>query len=195
MTTLDWTQNRSTGPVGRPVTVRELKTALRLSQHSNHHDADLSLKLDAATEVFEADTDRPCINQTFVLYLDDFPADGIIPLKKRPVGSVTSITYHDADNAQQTLSTDVYTLVAGRDQIRLDYDQTWPTRISKPNAIAITYVAGSAAVAANVPKLYKQAIMCLAAALWDDPADERTGRWGTAYESIIARLKSSGDLG
>lgn len=193
---VQWTQTRTVGPIGRPVTVRQLKTALRLSHASTHHDEDLSGKIDAAVEVFEADTDRPCISQTFELYLDELPSDGIIPLKKRPVSSVTSVKYHDSDNVEQTMATSVYTLVSGRDQVRLDYDQAWPSHICKPNSITVTYVAGAAAENQDVPRSYQQAILCLAAAMWDDPADERTGsRWQTTYEALVARLKSSGDIG
>lgn len=195
MDALQWTQTRKTGPSDRPLSVDELKSRLNLSQYSAAHDDKLIQQIDAATQQFEADTDRICLQQTFELFLDAFPDNGEIPIPKRPLSSVTSIKYYDEDATEQTLGTSIYKVDFGRRRIRLEYEQEWPNHITKPNSITIEYVAGTP-TAASVPQLYKQAIAMLAGSWFDDPAMERLKNpYQNTYHAIVDRLLSTGELG
>jgi uncharacterized phiE125 gp8 family phage protein len=63
------------------------------------------------TALYEAQSDRQCLNATWVWTLDAFPTDGsaLVPLKF-PLSSVTSIQYVDTAGATQTMSSANYTL-------------------------------------------------------------------------------------
>jgi len=116
----------------------------------------------AARRYVEEQTGRALINQTWKTYLDAFPA--VIYLDWPPLSSVTSIKYYDTAGAQQTLSTDVYTVDTSSTPGRIyeAYEQTWPSVQGIKNAIEITYVAGYGSSADDVPEMLKTAIKMLA---------------------------------
>lgn len=190
--TTEWTIARTVKPAGTPVGLSEAKHHLNLSAADTTHDSKLVTAIEAATEQVERDTDLVLINQTFVLYRDNFPSCSFV-IPKQPLGSVTSITYYDIGGDQQTLSTDVYMVDAPRREIALKRSQSWPAIAGERNGIAATVVCGHGPSPATVPRLAKQAVLMQLGAWFYDPAmeDPKRSNWDNAYERIITRLLRS----
>lgn len=184
----------SVAPVGDPafeaVTLAEAKAQARVL-----HDADdtlLTRLLTAAREQVEADAGLAIVERTWRQRLDQFPGEDYIEIKRRPLQSVESITYQDADNAQQTWDDDEYTVDTDRLRgvVLLNYDEDWPITRDGRNAVTINFTAGFPD-ADSVPALAKQAILLLTAHWYAHP--EAVGTVGQeialGYERIIRLLR------
>jgi len=113
--------------------------------------------IDAATSHIE-DFIRGTINQTVYDYrLRGF--DNSIYLPNPPLVSVASVKYIDVDGVEQTLATSVYDFDVNKTpgEIRLAYDQSWPSLRDVENNVTIRYTAGYTAV----PEKIKLAILML----------------------------------
>lgn len=185
-----WTIQRTVPPTSTPITVREIKQNLNLPLSFDHHDPKISDYIHAATDQFESDTDRVCMEQTFEMLIDGFPMgyEEPIDLMKRPVTSVTSFTYHDNDNALQTLDPSIYYLSTARRSITLAHEQKWPDFSAYTESIVITFVCGLPS-ATQVPRMYRQAISLQVGAWFIDPTDSnQADQWRRAYTNLIQRL-------
>lgn len=185
----------SVAPVGDPafeaVTLAEAKAQARVL-----HDADdtlLTRLLTAARELVEEDAGLAIVERTWRQRLDQFPAcEDYIEIKRRPLQSVESITYQDADDAEQTWDDDEYTVDTDRTPpaVLLGYDEDWPQTRDGRNAVTINFTAGYAD-ADSVPALAKQAILLLTAHWYAHP--EAVGTVGQeialGYERIIRLLR------
>lgn len=114
----------------------------------------LAAYIAAARQHVENVTGRALLTQTWDMYLDDWPANGVIKLPKPPLVSVTHIKYTDSDDTESTFSADYYSVdtnsVPGR--IVLDYGESWPTdTLATNNPITIRFVAGYGADSTSVP--------------------------------------------
>lgn len=179
-----------TGPTLEPVTLSEAKTQLFLAQSDTSQDAELVRRIQAAREQWEHDTDSVLLTQTLSATSERFCGRKIV-LSGRPIASVTHIKYYDASNAQQTLSGSLYSLDIQSRTIHLNWDASWPTTYDRWDAVLVTYVAGTASVAA-VPAIAKQAMLLLIAYYHfgnrgdnDRPNDQR------AYENLVKRYMRS----
>jgi uncharacterized phiE125 gp8 family phage protein len=155
-----------------PVTLAEAKLHLRVD--STDEDTLITALITAATEMCEQATGRALMTQTWLLTLDEFPAE--IELTRVPVQSVTSVTYTDTDGAVQTLST-------GSNWRLLDlgdfsfarivpvYGYEWPATREQNNVVSVQYVAGYANAAA-VPQPIKQWVLLMIASMFDNRETE-----------------------
>lgn len=143
-----------TPPAIQAVSLEEVRRHLVVT----HNDDDLVL--DALREAAIGKIDGPdgigyCMEaQTWRLSLDCFPREIRIPL--RPVASVTSITYVDPDEATQTLAASGYRvgIAGGSCRIWEAPNASWPALADVPNAVEVTFVAGTGA-----PMLLKVAVL------------------------------------
>lgn len=129
-----------TGPASEPVSVDDLKGQLRIDH--NDEDALLIGYITAAREYAELVTGNLFLTQTWRIAFDEF-AD-CMSLGKRPLQSVSSVTYIDTNGATQTLSSAVYT-VDDYDhipKIYLNYGQSWPAIRAQKNAVLVNAVMG-----------------------------------------------------
>jgi uncharacterized phiE125 gp8 family phage protein len=160
---------RTIPPTATPVSLTEVKAHCRVGETDD--DAALTALLNAATDHLDGPdglAGKCMVAQTWCQRLSAF--GDCMRLTVEPVASVTSITYFDADNVQQTLSTSVYELSRDRrgHYISLKPDQSWPTTYSRKDAVSITFVAGDAVE--NVPDSLKAAVLMLVSH-WDDNRD------------------------
>ena len=183
------TLRRLTGPQQRPVSLSQAKQTCRLSQSDTTHDADLTDAIDAATEQVEQDTDRCCINQTFAMDMNVFPA-GPIVFGQKPIDSITSIEYLDTDGETQLVDPETYALDQGRRQAYLVGGSSWPSAFAQQNAITVTYVCGYGETSSEVPRLIQRAILLQVGKWFYDPAMEGSNNtnWDSAYDRIITRI-------
>lgn len=158
-------------PLVEPVTLTELKAHLRI----DHADEDsyITNLITAARELVESYLKKALIAQTYVWTLNSWRLD-IDPSGKRfielPVGpllAITSInTYGENDNA--TLwAADQYYAAKSQNRLYARAGVSWPDVTRVAEGIEIAYQAGFGANASDVPQGVKQALMQLAAHLYD----------------------------
>lgn len=180
----------TTGPATEPITKTQCKAQLSIASDDTTHDDQLDLLIQVARETVEGDTGLALIAQTWTQH---FPLlqDGL-KLSRQPVSSITSISYYDIENANQTLSTSYYALDATTREIRLKPDQTWPSTYERFDAVSVVFVAGYAS-ATVVPAVAKQAMLLLVAHLFEnrDGIIAPNMRNMAAYEHLIAKLQRS----
>jgi uncharacterized phiE125 gp8 family phage protein len=179
----------SVGPVVEPVSVEDLKLHARID--SGFEDSKLQSYLTAARIMLEKDTRRAFCTQTVVVAMDFLPTYIVLPVA--PVQSITSITYYDSLNVQQTLASTEYEsdLYAEPALIRPAFGKTWPTTYERFNAVELTAVVGYGAASA-VPEDAKQAMRLLASHWYrygEAVADNVTHDVKLSYDALVGRLK------
>jgi uncharacterized phiE125 gp8 family phage protein len=151
--------NLVTDSTVEPVSVSEVKNHLRVTDNSE--DALIAGLITSARKIVEQFTRRTLINQTWRLYLDQFPYRSTIELPFPPLATVTHIKYYDQDGALQTLPTSEYQTDnrSTPGLIVLTENGAWPlTEGDKVNAVEIEFIAGYGATAAAVPSPIRLAI-------------------------------------
>lgn len=98
----------------------------------------------AAIDWVESYTFRGLLTQTYRMTLSEFPISGVQLPYASPLQSITSVTYFDDDNAEQTLATSNYLAMTAMEPGRLEPTRTaiWPSLYPRPDAVRITYVVG-----------------------------------------------------
>lgn len=134
-----------TPAAGLPLTLAEIKDHLRIEHEFIAQDALLYALIRAAARHVETTTGRALISQGWRLTRSSF-ADGI-ELPRPPAIAISSITYLDVNNVEQTLSSAVYeledagaTFAPGR--VRLAHGQSWPAVLARHDAVRINFTAG-----------------------------------------------------
>ncbi len=160
---------RTVAPVAQPVSLQEAKTQVKARYHDDD-DADIQAYLDAAVDHLDGWSGilgRALINQTWRADFSQFGTIMRLPLA--PLQSVTSVTYYDGDNAQQTLATSVYGVHTDSRGpfVELLYGQAWPTIYPRRDAVSVTFVVGYGATADSVPARLKAAIRLHVAHLYE----------------------------
>lgn len=153
---------RSVAPSVDLVTLAEAKAHLRVD-HSDE-DTYIGTLIAAAASYLDGYSGRmgrALLQQTWT---QDF--DAFSDKMRLPVGdliAVSSVTYYDASNVQQTLATSVWTSLTDNRgaYVTLKPEQTWPAVYARPDAIRVTWTAGFGTTAASVPVAIKQAALLL----------------------------------
>jgi uncharacterized phiE125 gp8 family phage protein len=162
-----------------------LKANLSIAASDTTHDERLADCLRQARDQWEKDTDRCLCYQTWRVKCRTFFDDFLLP--KLPINSITSVTYYDSNNAQQTLSTSLYSLDV--DSVRLAYNVNLPSTVDRWDAWTITYRCGFSQDGALVPALDKRAVLLLAAFNFENPdmllVDSMQSQ--RAYEALVSR--------
>ena len=125
-------------------------------------DTTIDRHIDAATELFEQDTDRVVIEQSFDMLRNRFPlGNRNIDFSLKPIQSIASIKYLDVDGNEQTLDPTTYKYDAGRRHVYLTAESAWPTVYPEQNAVTVSAVCGYGANPSDVPWEIKEAILLL----------------------------------
>lgn len=168
----------TTAPVHLPVTMREAKEHLRIEQDYTDWDADIWMKIQAATEAAEVETNRKLVTQTLTAYFDDFPAGDFFKLEGGTLQSIDSLTYTDSDDSDTVWTATNYFADTASEpgRLHLAYGISWPSVTLKPkNAIAIQYDVGYG-TADQVPHMIHAAILLTLGSLWENREDQLTGQ-------------------
>jgi uncharacterized phiE125 gp8 family phage protein len=178
---------RTVAPLDPPVALEQVRAHEIID--GSAEDMLLREYLDAATEKFDGPSGilgLALAPQTWSQQYTGFSSPICLPV--RPVQSVTSITYQDADDATQTLATSVYSLVANHKcgpRIVLKSGQSWPATYSRDDAVTVTFVAGFPSAAA-VPHRIKQMIRLLVADWWMTREDSTAIELKSVPNSILS---------
>ena len=154
-----------TGPSTPPVTLADVKT--RAVVDFPDDDALLMILIGEAVDYVENRTGRSLMSQQWAVFLPTWPS--VIELDFRPIASVDSIVYVDADAVSQTLATSVYEtdLKSYPAKIRPKVNQVWPALPSVYNPVTVTITTGYAS-ADKVPEALKGAISMLCGHLYQN---------------------------
>jgi uncharacterized phiE125 gp8 family phage protein len=150
----------------------EAKNFLNISDGvDDSNDAIIEAFIHAATAWVENASGRKLMQQTWTLWLDEFPADLVIRLPFAPVSSVTHVKYTDQNGTVQTLSGPNYVTDLKSEPARLSpaYGLVWPTpRYSVPNTVEVKFVAGYGTTSASVPGALLTAAKMMVSHLYDN---------------------------
>jgi len=171
------TEIRTTASTQIPVTVIEARKHLRVDLTDD--DVEIYNLIRRATEYAEDYTGRAFCDQVFTKYCDAWAMK--FALHRRPIVSVDSVKYIDANGTQQTLATSVYRVDTAGGRITLAYGQSWPMLRYVTNAVEIAYTAGygtTQSPAGVVPEDLKHAVLMLVASWYEQKEDFVRGRGG-----------------
>lgn len=136
--------NLKTKATTTPVSTTQMRSWLRTDAEE---DTFIRRLLLSATNRFEKYTGRTLSLTTYEVYYDSidlinrFNRD-IIRTPHRPISSITSISYFDSDDAEQSMTVDVdYHFITGDHEIRIDKDFS-PTSIRDHRSLKMVYIAG-----------------------------------------------------
>lgn len=159
-----------TGPTDEPVSASEAKAHARVDDDSEN--AIIATYIKAARELAETYTARAFVTQTWSMFLDAFPACGIIEVPRAPLISVTHIkTYDDADAATTMSASDYFVdtkTEPGR--IVLRSAASWPDVARVANGVEIQFIAGYGEPS-QVPASIRRGIMELFMWLYEHRGD------------------------
>ena len=173
---------RAIRPASLPVTLAELKAQARVS--FTDEDAIMMGHLRAAVELCENYVGMGFITQTWAQTFVSFPttASRTFILGRRPVQSVTQISYLDTSGVDQTLDPTLYLLAGAGWEYRpssiwqSSAGVAWPSALDFAGAVTVTYVVGYGDNQNDVPELIRQAILMAAASFYSYREDITTER-------------------
>lgn len=161
----------TTAAASEPVSLAQAKTQLRID--ADGYDTDLTeFFIPSARMQVETFTDRQLITATYTMTFDAFRGR-TINLPKGQLQSVTSVKYYDADDAQQTVSTDDYRVIPG-DNGRIEFKNgsSIPSVEFRSDAVEVVYVCGYGLSATDVPDMLRTACLMQAAHLFEHRGDD-----------------------
>lgn len=137
---------RTVLPTLLPITLEEAKDELDIIDDTSM-DVRITNLIRAAVDIFERDTQRVLMSQTWQLNLDGFPC-GPIELCKVPVAAVSFVKYITGGTLT-TLSTSLYETDLVTEPCRVMHVSTsyWPTTDITLNAVTVEWTAGYASQA------------------------------------------------
>lgn len=143
------------GPAEPAVSLDEARNSARVNGTDN--DSEIMIVVAALTAEAEHIIGQAIINRTYQVTLPSFPA--AIDAPALPLGSVSEITYFDADGDEQTLSSGAWFI---------DYDTTppsiaptgeWPATAVRKDAVKVTMIIGHGAESSSTPPAFKGYIL------------------------------------
>lgn len=166
---MSWSVESITEPETLPVTLAEAKEHLRVTHDEEDFLIDRLIR--AATEDAELYQGRSYITRTLRLYLDRFPAAGVIYLPMPPAVSVEAVTYRDHSGGEHVIDADRYVVDVARSPGRIAPapGHSWPHVSLLPvGAVSVTYRAGYGDEAGVVPAAIRQAILLTVGHLYEN---------------------------
>jgi uncharacterized phiE125 gp8 family phage protein len=189
-----------TPPATRPLTLTEVKLHLRVDPGNTDDDL-IELILRAAVahnDGPEGFLGRALIDQTWDLYLDEFPV-GAIEIPLPPLIEVVGVFYNDSAGDEQEWGAANYTVDNANEpgRVLIAGSGSWPTISTDANAVRIRFRAGyldtSSPPVANVPSDIKAGLLLYIGALYANREETVIGQtvaklpWGA--EALLRRRR------
>lgn len=163
-----------TQPSSEPISLDEAKEHLRVT--GSDEDRLINNLITAVRQEAESYLNRLLIEQTWDLYLDEFPEeDEEIVINKVPVTAITFIKYYDSDGALQTWARTNYDLDHYNEPSRVypAYGISYPTPRVIKNAVNIRFTVGYGD-SGDVPDAIKSGMLLYLSYLYDNRGDQTT---------------------
>jgi len=176
-----------TPPTNRPVTLDEAKAALKVEH--NDDDALIDAFIDAAVshlDGYSGILGQALLTQTWRQDFSCFAKRLRLPFG--PASAVVSLTYYDADNELQTLSSSVYCLLSDvrGPFVQLQYGQSWPSHVSRDDAISVSFTVGRSDDL--LPPAIRAALLMLVGHFYENRGFDADGSKVTLPRSVDALL-------
>ena len=167
-----------TAPAVEPVSVSEAKAHLRVDISDD--DAYIGALITAARKYCEEYLDRALVSQQLTLRMDTFPYEFELPRPPMATSgtlTATTVTYALDPGSSGTATPTTTTLSASsyrvdRDstpgRIRTVYGGSWPSHLSDPNAVTVTWWAGYGSAGSDVPQTIRHAMLMLIGHLYEN---------------------------
>ena len=164
-----------TAPAAEPILTADARAHCRVDDTTDN--SYLDALVSAAREHCEMFTRRAFINQTWDLYLDEFPADGVIRIPKPPCSSITYVKYYDSAGTLTTIDAADYSLDTVNEPARLTpaYGEVWPSPQCIPNAVIVRFVCGYGVAGTAVPTSIVHAMKLLVGHWYENREQVVTG--------------------
>lgn len=159
------------------------KMQLRIESSYTDEDTLIDSYVEAAVNAAESYINGHIQAKTMVIKLDEMPDS--LQFSTHPVRAVSSITYYDTDNSEQTLvaGTDYHVETPTDKECKIVFDNTYNT-YDRPDAVTVTATIGYANAAA-VPAPVIQAIKLMVS----DMYERREDRANINYKASSALLQ------
>ena len=167
-----------TAPAVEPVSVSEAKAHLRVDISDD--DAYIGALITAARRYCEEYLDRALVSQQLTVRMDTFPYEFELPRPPMATSgtlTATTVTYALDPGSSGTATPTTTTLSASsyrvdRDstpgRIRTVYGGSWPSHLSDPNSVTVTWWAGYGAAGSDVPQSIRHAMLMLIGHLYEN---------------------------
>ena len=183
----------TSGPSTPILTTSEAKNYLKIDTSAD--DTLISDMVDAATNYCENYLGQKFITQTIAEVFDKIPKPKIgdlfptLFLTVHPVQSVTSITYTDTNETEQTWNASLYKVDTYRKAARITpaYGEVFPDILAEINSLTVTYVAGYGDASSDVPASIRQAVRLVLSDMYHNRSDFVKEKY-SASQSLLDRL-------
>lgn len=145
-----------TPPGAEPLTLAEVKEHLRLD--ANDEDTLLGSLIRTARDHLERETALCLVTQSWRLYLDRWPRDGIVRIARSPVQAIENIRIHDAEGTPVDVPLEDHLLDGEGRPARL-WLRNAPPPAQAVNGIEIDFRAGYGEAGTDVPDTLKRAML------------------------------------
>jgi uncharacterized phiE125 gp8 family phage protein len=142
-------------PSAEPLTLAEIKAHLRLD--GGDEDSLLLSLITTAREHLERETGLCLIVQSWRLYLDRWPRDGVTRIHRSPVQAIEAVTVYETDGTPVDVSLEDHLLDGAGRPARL-WLKNQPTPGQPINGIEIDFSAGYGEAGTDVPDTLKRAM-------------------------------------
>jgi uncharacterized phiE125 gp8 family phage protein len=161
----------TTPPATEPVTLDEAKAHLRVDIADD--DALITSLITAARARAEWHTGRAFVTQSWKLWLDGWPCNGIVEIPLPPLQSVASVTATALDDSAIVLDAATYQVDTTSSPARLTLkpNASPPVALRRINAVAIAFTAGYGDAGSDVPAPVHEAILKLVANFYVNRGD------------------------
>ncbi len=183
----------TSGPSTPILTTAEAKNYLKIDTSAD--DTLISDMVASATDYCENYLGQKFITQTIAEVFDKIPKPKIgdlfptLFLTVHPVQSVTSITYTDTNETEQTWNASLYKVDTYRKAARItpSYGEVFPDILAEINSLTVTYVAGYGDASSDVPASIRQAVRLVLSDMYHNRSDFVKEKY-SASQSLLDRL-------
>lgn len=148
-------------PVNFPISLQDVKRNIGITIDDDSQDLSIFESIKSLTNWTEEYLNRSLITRTLSLDFDELECD--LVLAKEPIQSITSITYYDTANTQQTVPAEYYSLDTSSAvaSIYLNYGYSWPSSLEYRNSVTVTYVSGYGDNGSDIPESIRKAMLII----------------------------------
>ena len=183
----------TSGPSTPILTTAEAKNYLKIDTSAD--DTLISDMVASATDYCENYLGQKFITQTIAEVFDKIPKPKIgdlfptLFLTVHPVQSVTSITYTDTNETEQTWNASLYKVDTYRKAARItpSYGEVFPDILAEINSLTVTYVAGYGDASSDAPASIRQAVRLVLSDMYHNRSDFVKEKY-SASQSLLDRL-------
>jgi len=187
-----------TAPAVEPVSVSEAKAHLRVDISDD--DAYIGALITAARKYCEEYLDRALVSQQLTVRMDTFPYEFELPRPPMATSgtlTATTVTYALDPGSSGTATPTTTTLSASsyrvdRDstpgRIRTVYGGSWPSHLSDPNSVTVTWWAGYGSAGSDVPQSIRHAMLMIVGHMYEQRLAVLTGSISKEIEYGVKAL-------